>query len=102
MVMIFFGSWLPLHIVTMVGDTDPTIYDDQNIHILWVIFHWLGLSNCGTNCIFYFLKSSTIKIELKIFFSRMTCRERYMDINKPRVRSRSTESAPGDVPMTQQ
>ena len=102
MVMIFFGSWLPLHIVTVVGDADPTIYDDQNIHILWVIFHWLGLSNCGTNCIFYFLKSSTIKIELKRVFSRMTCRERYMDIKIPRVRSRSTESAPGDVPMTQQ
>lgn len=101
MVMIFFGSWLPLHIVTVAGDADPTLYDDQNIHILWVIFHWLGLCNCGTNCIFYFLKSSTIKMELKRVLSRLACRGRYMDINIHRLGSRSGRSGPVDVPMTQ-
>ena len=32
----------------------------------------------------------------------MACSVRYMDINILRVRSRSAESALGDVPMTQQ
>jgi hypothetical protein len=94
---IFWSSYI-------VGSVSPTIvticrgnHEPKNIITMATMITMLW-----NNSIFYFLKSSTIKIELKRVFSRMTCRERYMDIKIPRVRFRSTESAPGDVPMTQQ
>ena len=52
-VIIYALCWLPLHTITLVGDSYETIYSYLYIHIIWTACHWLAMSNSCYNPIVY-------------------------------------------------
>ncbi|XP_021351920.1 RYamide receptor-like, partial [Mizuhopecten yessoensis] len=57
-VIAYLLSWLPLHMITIIGDLDQSIFDSQCVHMLWLTAHWLAFSNSGVNpVIFYWMNS---------------------------------------------
>ncbi|XP_060077763.1 RYamide receptor-like [Ylistrum balloti] len=47
-------SWLPLHVITILGDLDQSIFDVNYMHMTWLTAHWLAFSNSGVNPVIYF------------------------------------------------
>lgn len=67
-VVVFYAlCWLPLHIITLVGDHDPSIYDSKHVPILWIFSHWLAMSNSCYNPIIYLWMSPKFRAGLKLF-----------------------------------
>lgn len=52
-VVIYALCWLPLHLITILGDLYPSIYWIENIHIVWLFSHWLAMSNSCYNPFVY-------------------------------------------------
>jgi len=52
-VVIYAICWLPLNVINIVGDLDPTIYDFRGMNYVWMISHWLAMSNCMYNPFIY-------------------------------------------------
>lgn len=73
LVLTFGLTWLPLHTMMIVEDIDPTIFKTINREMLWIAFHWLALSNTGTNCIIYLWRNRVFQIRLKQIISNVTC-----------------------------
>ncbi|OWF56520.1 RYamide receptor-like [Mizuhopecten yessoensis] len=66
-VVIFYAlCWLPLHVVTLVGEQDPTIYNSPHMPVVWVFCHWLAMSNSCYNPIIYIYMSPKFRTGLKL------------------------------------
>ena len=53
-VVIIYGiCWLPLHTITLVGDSHEEIYNYRYIYVVWTACHWLAMSNSCYNPIVY-------------------------------------------------
>lgn len=66
-VVIFYAlCWLPLHIITLVGDHNPTIYNNKYVPILWLCSHWLSMSNSCYNPIIYLWMSPKFRTGLRL------------------------------------
>ncbi|WAQ95698.1 RYAR-like protein [Mya arenaria] len=69
-VVIFFAlCWLPFHIITLIGDINPTIYNNNYVPILWLCFHWLSMSNSCYNPMIYLWMSPKFRTGLKLAMS---------------------------------
>ncbi|XP_053376275.1 RYamide receptor-like [Mercenaria mercenaria] len=63
--------WLPIHVITIVGDVNPSIYDLKSVHVLWLFAHWMAMSNSAvTAMITIFLKSMFSSCLSKVFRKR--------------------------------
>jgi len=60
-VVIYALCWLPLHTVTLAGDTDPAVWSYRHIQVIWIASHWLAMSNCCYNPFVYFWMSSNFR-----------------------------------------
>ena len=70
--------WLPIHVITILGDIDPTIYDFQYMHVVWLFSHWLAVSNCFSNPVIYFWMNSGFRQGfLRILPSKACFTKRY-------------------------
>ena len=58
-VMAYAVCWLPIHILTVYGDTNPQIFDSKIVHVTWLFFHWIAMSNSAVNPTIY-LSTQTI------------------------------------------
>ncbi|XP_059170729.1 RYamide receptor-like [Physella acuta] len=78
-VVIYAVCWLPLHVITLVGDHNPVIYNAPYMNVVWLCAHWLAMSHSCYNPIVYFSLNATFRRNLK----RMTtiCR-----LNQKRLR----------------
>ena len=47
-------TWMPLYVLTMVGEVNPFIYDRTDIYLLWVAFQLIAYSSSALNSIIYF------------------------------------------------
>lgn len=45
--------WLPLHVITILGDTNTSIWNYPYIMYIWVTAHWLAMSSCMYNPLIY-------------------------------------------------
>ena len=52
-VVIYAICWLPLHTITLIGDQHPEIYDLKYVNVIWLICHWLAMSNSCYNPVIY-------------------------------------------------
>ena len=52
-VVIYAICWLPLHTITLVGDSYDEVYSYPYIHVIWTACHWLAMSNSCYNPIVY-------------------------------------------------
>lgn len=66
-------TWLPLHVLTILGDVDPSIYDHMYAHIMWLTFHFVAFSNTGTNPIIYFYMNKTFRGGFLVLFNKILC-----------------------------
>ncbi|XP_064607344.1 RYamide receptor-like [Liolophura sinensis] len=70
-VILYAICWLPLHVVTLLGDQNPALYDRPFMPIAWISFHWLAMSNSCYNPFIYYWMSNTFKLGFK---SLLICR----------------------------
>ena len=52
-VIIYTICWLPIHVITIAGDINKTLYNTPGMHIVWTVAHWLSMSNCMYNPFIY-------------------------------------------------
>jgi len=75
-VVIYAMCWLPLHSVTLAGDTNPTaVWSYKHIQIVWIASHWLAMSSCCYNPFVYFWMSSNFRSSFQRLVTRL-CRKR--------------------------
>ncbi|XP_041364641.1 RYamide receptor-like [Gigantopelta aegis] len=73
-VIIYAVCWLPIHVINITGDVDPSIYDGEHMNIVWMISHWLAMSNCMYNPIVYCWMNSKFRQGFIQAFSCLLCR----------------------------
>ncbi|KAK3588944.1 hypothetical protein CHS0354_043111 [Potamilus streckersoni] len=56
--------WLPLHILTLVGDLNPDIFNQVYMHTIWLFSHLLAVFNSTINPLVYFWMDSTYRCGL--------------------------------------
>lgn|SRR6218665_84703 len=52
-VVIYAVCWLPIHAVTLIGDSHPDVWKFRHIQSVWIGCHWLAMSSCCYNPIVY-------------------------------------------------
>ena len=52
-VLIYAVCWLPLHTITLVGESYDQIFSYRYIQPVWIACHWLAMSNCCYNPFVY-------------------------------------------------
>lgn len=75
-VVIYALCWLPLHSVTLAGDTNPAVWSYRHIQIVWIASHWLAMSNCCYNPFVYFWMSTNFRSAFQRLGGRVLCRRR--------------------------
>ncbi|KAK6187706.1 hypothetical protein SNE40_005670 [Patella caerulea] len=53
-VTIYAVCWLPLHVLTLIGDQNPDIFDAPYMMYVWMCAHWLAMSHSCYNPFVYF------------------------------------------------
>ncbi|CAH1794365.1 unnamed protein product [Owenia fusiformis] len=62
MVVIMYGCcWLPLHTITLIGEKSPGIWQIKNINVIYMVFHWIAMSNSCYNPMIYFWMNSKFR-----------------------------------------
>lgn len=61
MIVIYALCWLPLHCVTVLGDLHPSIWNFDDIQLVWIVCHWLAVSSCCWNPIVYYWTNDTLR-----------------------------------------
>ncbi|XP_046359645.1 RYamide receptor-like [Haliotis cracherodii] len=72
-VLIYALCWLPLHALNLAGDINPSIYDGEHMNILWMVSHWLAMSNCMYNPFVYCWMNSKFRQGFVSAFRCLTC-----------------------------
>ncbi|KAK3776162.1 hypothetical protein RRG08_016302 [Elysia crispata] len=87
-VVIYAVCWLPLHVITVVGDHNPDIYSLPHMNVVWLCAHWLAMSHSCYNPIVYFSLNTTFRRNLKrmMLICRTSVRRHYRN-RKRRGRS---------------
>lgn len=52
-VVIYAVCWLPIHAITLIGDSHPDVWKFRHIQSVWIGCHWLAMSSCCYNPIVY-------------------------------------------------
>ncbi|KAL8620449.1 hypothetical protein ACOMHN_065678 [Nucella lapillus] len=53
--------WLPIHLITILGDTNPDIWLNPAMRYVWVSAHWLAMSSCMYNPFIYWWMSDKFR-----------------------------------------
>ena len=75
MVMAYLVCWLPIHVITLIGDLDPAIFNSKTVHILWLFFHFLAMSNSSSCPLLYFTTDTVYRQNLLSLFKKDTRRD---------------------------
>ncbi|GFR81282.1 cardioexcitatory receptor [Elysia marginata] len=78
-VVIYAVCFLPLHVITVVGDHNPAIYSLPHMNVVWLCAHWLAMSHSCYNPIVYFSLNTTFRHNLKrmMLICRTSVRRHY-------------------------
>ena len=70
-VSIYAICWLPLHVITLVGDVVPAIYNESYVRVLWIGSHWLAMSSCIYNPFIYWWMNSRFRDGYRYIFMKL-------------------------------
>ena len=80
-VVVFYAlCWLPVHVITLLGDHDPYIYNHAHMPIIWMMCQWLAMSNSCYNPIIYIWMSPKFRTGLLLSFHRCS-RKRSLSVD---------------------
>ena len=86
-VVIYAICWLPLHVITLIGDAIPrVVWRVEHIQSIWVVCHWVAMSSCAYNPIVYCWMNSSFRRGFATAF-RCTCFR--LNARGPEARRRS-------------
>ena len=85
LVVIFFITWMPPHVMMLIGDVKPAIYVNLNYRLLWFVLHFIAASNSGTNSFIYLFMNTNCLNTLRRCTLAVVC-------YKNRNQSRRTEN----------
>lgn len=66
-------SWLPLHVITIVGSNDHRVRSTQYFQVLWIFSHWLAFTNCAIHPVNYFVMNREFRKRTKNLFFKCFC-----------------------------
>lgn len=72
-VIIYALCWLPLHTITLVGDRHEEIWRFKYIQVVWIVCHWLAMSNCCYNPMVYCWMNSKFRNGFKYVLRGCPC-----------------------------
>ncbi|XP_076368816.1 RYamide receptor-like [Tachypleus tridentatus] len=72
-VSVFTICWLPLNILIVIGDQDPSIWNVQNIKYVWFVCHWLAMSHTSYNPVIYCWMNSKFRTGFRQFYLHLPC-----------------------------
>lgn len=58
---IYATCWLPIHLITILGDTNPDIWENEFMRYVWLSAHWLAMSSCTYNPLIYWWMSERFR-----------------------------------------
>ncbi|CAG2201670.1 NEPYR [Mytilus edulis] len=70
MVTTFAVSWLPMEILTVIGEENPFFLKTTSAYMSWCVFQWLTFANCLTNPLLYFWVNKKYRHRFKHLFKR--------------------------------
>jgi hypothetical protein len=74
-VVVYALCWMPLHVVTLLGDMRPSIWNYEHIQPVWIGSYWLAMSSCCWNPIIYCWKNDTFRAGFQYaLLGRCPCR----------------------------
>lgn len=56
--------WLPIHVITIIGDITPEIYDNKVVHIVWLFAQCLAVSNSAVSPIIVLVREKKLRSQL--------------------------------------
>ena len=69
-VLAYAVCWLPLHVLTVLGEQDESIFDSPLVHTLWLLAHWLAMSNSAVNPLVYFWMNPAYRAGARVMICR--------------------------------
>lgn len=60
-VLVYGMCWLPIHIVTLIGDYDPSVYELEHLKLIWNASMWLSMSHACYNPFVYVWMNKTFR-----------------------------------------
>ncbi|XP_076460752.1 RYamide receptor-like [Babylonia areolata] len=63
--------WLPIHLITILGDTNPDIWTNPAMRYVWVSAHWLAMSSCMYNPIIYWWMSEKFRCGFQFLLDKI-------------------------------
>ncbi|XP_023342182.1 RYamide receptor isoform X2 [Eurytemora carolleeae] len=86
-VVVFAICWLPWQLYHVVGILYPAINRYKYINVVYIISHWLAMSNSCYNPFIYAILSEKFQREFRVRLSRIFCRSNEDDSTVPRTDS---------------
>lgn len=66
-------SWLPLHVITVVGSNATKLMNQELLQVVWMFSHWFAFTNCAVHPINYFVMNKDFRGKTKKLLWRMCC-----------------------------
>ena len=64
--------WLPLHVITILGALNKSLYDNIVVHIFWMVSQWLTVTTCCVNSIVFFCRNKKYRAFVQDIFKNQT------------------------------
>ncbi|XP_061173463.1 RYamide receptor-like [Saccostrea echinata] len=66
-------SWLPLHVITVVGSNNQQLMSQEYLQVYWMFSHWFAFTNCAVHPINYFVMDRDFRKKTKKLFRSPCC-----------------------------
>jgi hypothetical protein len=66
-------SWLPLHVISVMGSSNTELMNQEFLPVLWMFSHWFAFTNCTAQPINYFVMNKDFRRKAKKLLWKICC-----------------------------